>query len=106
MAKFVDFSANAPIFDRHHGIVLAPEVAESLASLGTSEMGALRFHFRWFPSFDTWPISRRRGVPNTQKLPSSEVAISRNFRVATLELQIKPAPANTVDLWCWTVFFS
>jgi hypothetical protein len=23
-----------------------------------SQCGALKFHFRWFPSFDTWAISR------------------------------------------------
>lgn len=40
MGNRVDFSANAPIYDRRHGAVLAREVAESLASAGALEPGA------------------------------------------------------------------
>ena len=31
MSKRIDFSANAPVYDRRHGAALAPDVARSLA---------------------------------------------------------------------------
>jgi SAM-dependent methyltransferase len=40
MGKRVDFSANAPLYDRRHGTVLATEVAQCLASAGALERGA------------------------------------------------------------------
>jgi len=40
MGQRVDFSANAPVYDRRHGAVLASGVAEYLASSGALERGA------------------------------------------------------------------
>jgi ubiquinone/menaquinone biosynthesis C-methylase UbiE len=36
----VDFSSNAPIYDRRHGAILAPEVARALAALAALESGS------------------------------------------------------------------
>ena len=40
MGQRVDFSANAPVYDRRHGAVLASGVAECLASSGALQRGA------------------------------------------------------------------
>jgi SAM-dependent methyltransferase len=40
MGQRVDFSANALLYDRRHGSVLAPDVARSLVSSGAMERGA------------------------------------------------------------------
>lgn len=40
MTKRVDFSSNAPIYDRRHGAILAPEVARALAALAALGSGS------------------------------------------------------------------
>ena len=40
MSERVDFSANAPVYDRRHGAALAPEVARSLALEAALTRGA------------------------------------------------------------------
>ena len=40
MGQRVDFSANASVYDRRHGLVLAPDMARRLASSGGLEPGA------------------------------------------------------------------
>jgi len=40
MGQRADFSANAPVYDRRHGAVLASNVAENLASTGALQRGA------------------------------------------------------------------